>query len=80
MQGKFSTILCDISTFGFRVIALKTSSCSLIRNPLFAKAEVTNRHEAFAVPASERSRDKQSYSGAPLAILCGERAFCKANT
>jgi hypothetical protein len=57
----------------------ETSSCSLIRYPRFAKAEITNSYEAFAVPASERSRDKQSYSGAPLVILCGERAFCKAN-
>lgn len=29
-------------------------------DPQFAKAEVSNSHEAFAVPASERSRDKQS--------------------
>ena len=76
-QGKFSTILCDTSTFGFRVIALKTSSCSLIRYPRFAKAAATNSRKAFAVPASKRSRDKQSYSGAPLVILCGEGGFTK---
>ena len=49
-------------------------------DPQFVKADGTNSHEAFAVPASKRSRDKQSYSGAPLVFLCGERAFCKANT
>ena len=48
-------------------------------DPLFAKAAVINNHKAFAVPASKGSRDKQSYSGDTLVILCGEGAFCKAN-
>ena len=48
-------------------------------DPLFAKAKVSNSHEAFAVPASKRSRDKQSYSGDTLVFFCGVRAFCKAN-
>ena len=48
-----------------------------MRNLQFAKAEVSNSHEAFAVPASKRSCDKQSYSGAPLVILCGEGRFAK---
>ncbi len=61
------------------MLLFNASSCSLIRYPLFAKAAVINNHKAFAVPVSKRSRDKQSYSGAPLVILCGERAFCKAN-
>ena len=38
---------------------------------------MSNSHEAFAVPASKRSCDKQSYSGAPLVILCGEGRFAK---
>ena len=38
---------------------------------------MTNRHEAFAAPASERSLDKQSYSGATLVFLCGEGRFAK---
>ncbi|WP_458450528.1 hypothetical protein [Fibrobacter sp.] len=41
-----------------------------------AKAEVSNSHEAFAVPASKCSCDKQSCSGDTLVFLCGERAFC----
>ena len=45
-------------------------------DPLFAKAEVSNSHEAFAVPALKRSCDKQSCSGDTLVFLCGERAFC----
>lgn len=45
-------------------------------DPQFAKAEVSNSHEAFAVPASKRSCDKQSCSGDTLVFLCGERAFC----
>ena len=48
-----------------------------MRNLQFAKAEVSNSHEAFAVPASKRSCDKQSYSGAPLVFLCGEGGFTK---
>ena len=45
-------------------------------DPQFAKADGTNSHEAFAGPASKRSRDKQSCSRATLVFLCGERAFC----
>ena len=36
-----------------------------------------NNHKAFAVPASELSRDKQSYSGDTLVFLCGEGRFAK---
>lgn len=45
--------------------------------PQFAKAEVTNSYKAFAVPASKRSRDKQSYSRNTLVFLCGEGHFAK---
>ena len=51
-----------------------------MRNLQFAKAEVSNSHEAFAVPASKRSCDKQSYSRDTLVFLCGEGGIYKANT